>query len=258
MTRLLGSDLDGTLLATRAQREGLNLIFVTGRPARWMRDISEMTGFQGQALCANGAVMLDLPSQEIMWADILDGEIGLEAVRRLREIDPNIALGVELARPEKDFMIDQNYVPRWETLEPPIRANVEEMFATGVVTKLLARPSQQLTIGPDEFLSACDAALEGIVDSTHSDLTDVLVEISALGVNKGSGLAKHAAALGISQDQVAAVGDMPNDIPMIRWAGRGAAVANAHDWVKQAADEHLPSNDDHGVATFIDRILSGN
>jgi hydroxymethylpyrimidine pyrophosphatase-like HAD family hydrolase len=77
-------------------------------------------------------------------------------------------------------------------------------------------------------------------------------------VNKGSGLAKHANSLGIEQAQVAAVGDMPNDIPMIRWAGRGAAVANAHDWVKEVADEHLPSNDDHGVATFIDRILRGN
>ena len=39
-------------------------------------------------------------------------------------------------------------------------------------------------------------------------------------------------------------------------AGRGAAVDNAHDWVKEVATEFLPSNDDHGVAVFIDRIIA--
>jgi hydroxymethylpyrimidine pyrophosphatase-like HAD family hydrolase len=49
---------------------------------------------------------------------------------------------------------------------------------------------------------------------------------------------------------------MPNDIEMIRWAGRGAAVANAHHEVKAAADVHLPSNDEHAVAVLINSILS--
>jgi hydroxymethylpyrimidine pyrophosphatase-like HAD family hydrolase len=48
---------------------------------------------------------------------------------------------------------------------------------------------------------------------------------------------------------------MPNDIPMVQWAGRGAAVANAHEWVKAVADEHLPSNDEHAVSVFIERLL---
>jgi len=43
---------------------------------------------------------------------------------------------------------------------------------------------------------------------------------------------------------------------MIEWAGRGAAVDNAHDWIKAVAHEHVPSNDDHGVAVFIDRIIT--
>ena len=271
MTRLLGSDLDGTLLRSGgviadetvaalrlAEAEGLEVVFVTGRPPRWMFEIPEMTGHRGLALCSNGAVLLDLSGHEIVHADLMDPEVGIEAAARLRSIDPNIAFAVELALPDQGFLIDGNYVPRWETTFVPPTATIDEMFATGQVVKLLARPSAEMSHNADEFLADADAALEGIVDVTHSDIHDVLVEMSLLGVNKGSGLARYAAERGWDSSQVAAVGDMPNDIPMLKWVSRGAAVANAHDEVKAVANIHLPSNDDHGVAHFIERLIRGD
>ncbi len=271
MTRLLASDLDGTLLQTggtisqtnvdaiaRATSSGLDVVFVTGRPPRWMQDISEMTGHTGQAICANGSVVIDLESLEIISADLIDPEVGLEAARRLREIDPGISFAVELARTELDFLVDHNYRPRWEVSVPPPRVTVEEMFATGLVTKFLARPSEDAVHDADTFLTSAYEVTSDIVDVTHSDIFDVLVEMSLLGINKGSGLARLAAARGFGADQVAAVGDMPNDVPMIKWAGRGAAVANAHAWVKEVANEHLPSNDEHAVSILIDRILNND
>jgi hydroxymethylpyrimidine pyrophosphatase-like HAD family hydrolase len=53
-----------------------------------------------------------------------------------------------------------------------------------------------------------------------------------------------------------AVGDMPNDVPMLEWAGRAYAVANAHPSVLAVADDVLPSNDDDGVASLIDSLLN--
>ena len=53
-----------------------------------------------------------------------------------------------------------------------------------------------------------------------------------------------------------AVGDMPNDVPMLQWAGRSFAVANAHPAAIAAADEVLGSNDDDAVAALIDSLLS--
>jgi hydroxymethylpyrimidine pyrophosphatase-like HAD family hydrolase len=49
---------------------------------------------------------------------------------------------------------------------------------------------------------------------------------------------------------------MPNDIPMIQWAGLGAAVANAHERVKEVADLHLPTNDEHAFAHLVDHVLN--
>jgi len=269
VTRFIASDLDGTLLQSQGTvslenqaaiqkvlAEGLDLIFVTGRPTRWMSEIAEMTGHRGLVLCANGAVHFDLTSNEIVHADLMSGEVGLLAAERLREIDPNISFAVELARTSTEFLTDQNYRPRWETKTPPPKVSVEEMFDTEIVVKFLARPSEQAVHDADSFLAAADAALNGIVDITHSDIHDVLIEMSLLGVNKGTGLARVAKDRGFTQAQVVAIGDMPNDIPMIQWAGLGAAVANAHERVKEVADLHLPTNDEHAFAHLVDHVLN--
>ena len=269
MTRLIASDLDGTLLQSsglvsdenqqaikRALGEGIDLIFVTGRPSRWMDNIAQLTGHTGLALCANGAVLYDLVAEEIVSAEFLPGDVGVLAAQRLRTIDPGISFAVELARKNDDFLIDHNYRPRWEPKVPPRKVTVEEMFETDLVVKLLARPSSNATFDADTFLAEADAVLDGLVDVTHSDNFDVLIEMSLLGVNKGSGLAKVAKQRGFNSENVAAMGDMPNDIPMIKWAGLGAAVANAHHRVKEVADLHLPTNDDHAFAHLVDHVLT--
>lgn len=269
MTRFIASDLDGTLLTSsgvvskenlnainKVKAEGLDLIFVTGRPTRWMDNIAQMTGHHGQVLCANGAVLYDLGTNEIVDAQIMNGEIGLLAAKRLQSVDPQITFAVELARHTDEFLVDLNYRPRWEPKVPPRKVSIEEMFDTDLVVKFLARPSSDALHDADSFLHACDEALDGIVDVTHSDNLDVLIEMSLLGTNKGTGLERVAQSRGIAASEVAAMGDMPNDIPMIKWAGIGGAVANAHDWVKQAADIHLPTNDDHAFAYLVDYVLN--
>ena len=62
--------------------------------------------------------------------------------------------------------------------------------------------------------------------------------------------------LGIDAGEVVAVGDMPNDLPMLDWAGLGVAVANADQAVLQAADELTASNLDDGVARLLERIIA--
>jgi hydroxymethylpyrimidine pyrophosphatase-like HAD family hydrolase len=54
-----------------------------------------------------------------------------------------------------------------------------------------------------------------------------------------------------------AFGDMPNDLPMIVWAGTSFAVANAHPEVRAAADQVCPTNDEDGVAQVLERLLDG-
>ncbi len=81
------------------------------------------------------------------------------------------------------------------------------------------------------------------------------LEMSAPGVHKAAALAALCARLGIPSAEVVAFGDMPNDITMLRWAGYGVAMANAHPDTLAAADAVTRSNDEDGVADFVERLL---
>lgn len=78
-----------------------------------------------------------------------------------------------------------------------------------------------------------------------------LVEATAAGIDKGSGLRKLCALLGIDIARVIAVGDSDNDIPMLRAAGLGVAMGNANARVKAVADWIAPTLDEDGVAATI-------
>jgi hydroxymethylpyrimidine pyrophosphatase-like HAD family hydrolase len=65
-----------------------------------------------------------------------------------------------------------------------------------------------------------------------------------------------AARLGVAAGEVVAFGDMPNDLPMLAWAGCGVAVANAHPAVREAADDITVSNDEDGVAAYLERLYT--
>ena len=76
----------------------------------------------------------------------------------------------------------------------------------------------------------------------------------AAGVNKASALAELCEELGIDAGDVIAFGDHLNDLPMLAWAGRAVAVANAHPDVVEIADELTATNDEDGVALVLERL----
>ena len=80
-----------------------------------------------------------------------------------------------------------------------------------------------------------------------------MVEISARGVSKASTLAQLCADLDVPSESVVAFGDMPNDVPMLAWAGLGVAMGNAHPDAVAAANEVTAPNTEDGVARVLER-----
>ncbi len=257
--RLVASDLDGTIVRTdgtvsertlaaiaAVERAGVPFVMVTGRPVRWMPDIAEKTGHRGVAICANGAIAYDLHTEQIVRSSLLTADSARAVAAALRQAIPGIAFAVE--RLDSGFAHEPSYVPRWDSSDPRTQAHIDELL-TGDVVKLLARHED---LDSDELLAAAQSAVAEGATLTHSN-GDGLLEISAAGVSKASGLAAYAEERGIAQAAVTAFGDMPNDLPMLTWAGHGVAMANAHPEVLEAADEITASNDDHGVALVLER-----
>jgi HAD superfamily hydrolase (TIGR01484 family) len=181
---------------------------------------------------------------------LLEAEVARQVAADLRAEIPGVVFAAE--HHERAFAHEVAYVPRWDSGDPRITATVDELLTDDVV-KLLARHP---TLGPHEFLEQAARAVGDACTVTHSS-SDGLVEISAAGVSKATGLALVCSQLGVPQDKVVAFGDMPNDLPMLEWAGLGIAVANAHPSVLAAADEATGSNDDDGVAEVLARWFTG-
>ena len=93
------------------------------------------------------------------------------------------------------------------------------------------------------------------VESTHSGGAG-LVELSAAAVTKAGALADFCHSCGVSAEDVIAFGDMPNDVPMLRWAGRSWAVANAHPEARAAATAITGGNDEDGVAQVLEDLFA--
>jgi Cof subfamily protein (haloacid dehalogenase superfamily) len=259
--RMVATDLDGTVIRSdgtisartraalgTADGAGAVILLVTGRPPRWLRGIAEQTGHRGLAICANGALVFDLATETVIGSHPLPVETLQHLVEVLREAIPGIAFAVE--RVDDGFHHEPAYHPRWDSDQSLITAEIDSLLEVPA-SKLLARHN---SFGADDLLAAARDAVgdETVATLTHSS-ADGLLEISAAGVSKASALTDYAAEHGIAASEVIAFGDMPNDLPMLAWAGHSVAVANAHPEVLEAADEVTASNDDDGVAAVLER-----
>ena len=102
-------------------------------------------------------------------------------------------------------------------------------------------------------LAAALAPHVGITGDLTYSTNNGLIEVVPLGISKATGVAEILRPLGISSEDVVTFGDMPNDIPMLSWAGLGVAMGNAHPEALAAADEVTTTNSDDGVARVLER-----
>lgn len=260
---LVASDLDGTLVhsdgtvtaRTRAalaaaEEAGLQVVFVTGRPLRWAEEVFEHVGGHGLAIVSNGALVWDVRADTAYLQRPIAPATTVTVAQRLRATVPDVTFAVETVA---GWALEPSYATHPaddRSGHAPRRVAPIEELATEPVLKLLGLcPGHD----PDELLRIAEGAVGDLVTVTHSSFP--LLEISAPGVTKATTLEVLCRELGITAEEVLALGDMPNDIPMLMWAGTSYAMANAHPTARAAADHVAPANDDDGVAQVIESLL---
>jgi hydroxymethylpyrimidine pyrophosphatase-like HAD family hydrolase len=261
LPRLIAIDLDGTLLRSdgsvsartrralgRAVAAGIALVVVTGRPARHVRELEGGEHLGALAICLNGALVYDLERHAVVSETRIPAAVAGELIERLRAGLPGICFAVEVG-------LDHGWEPafgRW-------RARPEAaQLAPGDALILCQRGVNKLIVvhpdlSPEELLARSGDLVAGRASVTYSGAP--FLELGARQVSKASALVGYCAERAIDRSRVVALGDMPNDLSMLAWAGRGVAMANAHPTVLAATTEVTRSNDEDGVALVIERLL---
>jgi Cof subfamily protein (haloacid dehalogenase superfamily) len=258
--RLIATDLDGTIVRSdgtvsdrtvaalaRVERAGAMLVMVTGRPPRWMHDIAAAVDHRGLAICANGAILYDLHTERVVRTHLIEPQVIAQVVGRLRDALPELRFAVEYP---DGFVFEARYHHgRWDAEALGGRPVDGDTLVSRGGTKLLAfHPGAD----PDSLSAQAIKAVGDLVTVTHSS-GGGLLEMSAQGITKASALGEFCNEQGITSAQVAAFGDMPNDLPMLTWAGTSYGVANAHPDVLATVTHTTASNDEDGVAQILEK-----
>jgi HAD superfamily hydrolase (TIGR01484 family) len=257
---LVATDLDGTIIRddgtisertvaafARVEAAGARFVLVTGRPPRVMAGIAATFGYRGTAICSNGALTYDMGSQAIVPGRLIAPADVAAAARALRAAIPGIGIACEYPNGRaadgvfEAIMFDDDVgIPR---------PGDDALFGRPTA-KLLGR---HLGHSPDELLALAQPVLDGLVSVSHSNGKG-LIEATAVGVSKATAVAELAARYGAGPESVLAFGDMPNDLPLMSWAGMSCAVANAHPDVLAAATCVIGSNEADGVARYLEEL----
>jgi len=260
MFRLVATDLDGTLLHSdgtvtaytrqvleELDRRGVHVVFVTGRPIRWMDSLWDAVGGHGLAICSNGGIVYDVASHSVRNALTIDPDTCLKVGRLLRKAIPGTSFALEKTG---GFGVEETFMSRNDVVRG-IPTGPLEQIVDGTVVKLLAQHEE---IAPEPFWREVEERVGHLVTTTWSS-TFSMVEMSAHGVTKATTLERLATELGVESYEVVAFGDMPNDIEMLTWAGSSYAMANAHGSVLGVAAHEAPGNDEDGVAVTLAGIF---
>ena len=263
---LIATDVDGTLLdddekisprtraAVRALVDaGAHFVLATGRPPRWVKPIVDQLGFAPMAVCANGAVIYDPATDRIVSSRTLSTDALAQLAEVATRVIPGAGLAVErVGRTAHDaatpqFVSSPGYEHAW--LNPDnTEVSVEDLLSAPAVKLLIRKAGARSADMVAEL--ARHVGIEG--DITYST-NNGLVEIVPLGVSKATGIEELTRPLGIDAADVVTFGDMPNDVPLLAWAGIGVAMGNAHPDAVAAADEVTATNVDDGVARVLER-----
>ncbi|MCC2321234.1 HAD family hydrolase [Cellulomonas xiejunii] len=260
---LVATDLDGTLLRSdgsvsprtrdalaAATARGGRHVVVTGRSVVWTRPVLTALGYTGLAVCGQGGQVYDVGAHRELTSYVLDRDVARRALAAIEQVCGPLALAADQAGVDGAVLAGPGYRP-----DPLDGLPVVPVDAVALWEKPVRKFYVQRAGFDENRLHGLASRLAGhLVSVTKAGPGEI--EILPLGLSKATGLVHVARLLGYSGAECIAFGDMPNDAPMLAWAGYAVAMGNAHPELRAVADEVAPTNDDDGVAVVLERVLS--
>ncbi|MBR6331876.1 MAG: HAD family phosphatase [Dehalococcoidales bacterium] len=268
MYKLLVTDLDGTLFNKEGKigqpdidairdliGRGVNFAFASGRITMACRDIISLLGINCPGVYCDGALVYDSAKDEVIYQNLLDKELLREFITFSHENDIYLEMFSKThfyaERPNWSDPIHTEFFSSFPTM-----VKLEDVIETDGILK-----SELLSHSPEEealverFRSRFEDKCRFSLATSPSFPNVRFYNILSNGTSKGNAVRALADHLGVSIDEVVAVGDGYNDISMLKEVGMPVAMGNAYDAVKEVAKYVTKDVKDCGVADVIRKFF---
>ena len=274
--KLVALDIDGTLLipdfekgfsteqvtqpvteaVLDAARAGVHVVLASGRAPLSMAGVAdrlgltalveELTGERLHIVASNGSVVVRHAPMEVIHEVTFDAS---DAVRTVLEHVPGAAVAVE--EHGVGYRVNRLFPPG-ELDGEMIICDLDEMISTAVSRVIIRDPDST----SEDFVHLAHKL--GLHGTNYFIGWTAWLDIAPEGVSKASGLEWVCRDLGVDAADVLAIGDGRNDIEMLQWAGRGVAMGQGPEVVREAADHVTAPVDQDGAALELRRWFHGD
>ncbi len=263
--KLIALDVDGTLLNSnheisqktrraiiKSLEEGHKVVIVSGRPTKAINHIAKelsLDKYGGLISAFNGGTIINFETGYELTNHTLDADLTKEILKESRDLDIDVLI------PKNKTMIsyrDNKYLDLERKIlgfDTEIREDIIESIDFNPNKLLLASDKKTL----DELIPVLEKKYGKKTSLVHSQ--DFYYEVMPKGLSKGKSLLEIAEYYNMEQKDIIAFGDQMNDKTMIEIAGVGIAMANAIEAIKEIADYITLSNDEDGVANYLEKFV---
>lgn len=264
---LIAIDLDGTLVRsdqsisprtidtlTQVQEKGVKVAIASGRPTfgtAHVADALHLENFGGYVMSYNGGEIYNWGTKERLHAQTLDRDV-IPYIYNMCKGRNGMHAMTYIGHEVLSEVTDNEYI-QYSSMRNrmPIR-QVSNFVTTAQSTGIV----KCIIVGEPTILPAIEKemqeALKGKAGVFRSE--PFFLEIVPEGIDKAKGLEILLQKIGMRKEELIAFGDGYNDIPMLQFAGLGVAMGNSAEEIKKAADKVARSNDDDGVAVFLEEL----
>lgn len=260
---MVAIDIDGTLLRTdkmlsvrnaraieKVLAKGVKVVLASARPPRSVCEIHNRLKLDTLQVNYNGALIYDTLKRRNVHHQPLVPALAQKIIKAARKADPKVVVSMEILDKWYTDHMDESLPTETSRHFAPDFVGPLEAFWHVPLTKLmlLAPPERMVKIQ-----KVVSSKFQGQISLAISD--QHLLQVIDRGVDKAAALQRVAEHYNIPASRVMAIGDAPNDVGMLKWAGLGVAMGNAWDVTRKAADVVVPTNDEDGVAYALKRYI---
>lgn len=263
MYKLIALDMDGTLLnekhivsdrvkdaLQKAREMGVKVILSSGRAYKGIACYMEELDIKDLAITLNGAAVTDSTGEELIFSQCMDSDVSRKMIELARKHGIYNVLFIKNDMFVEEINEKGQFFQEHDRIRLKPVGNLENFYEAQPVFKMLL-------IGEnEELIKLRDEGKKLLGDRVCLTFSlPYFLEAYSPLINKGIMLEKVAKYYGIKREEVIAMGDGENDIPMIEYAGLGIAMGNAVQSVKDAADFITTTNVEGGVAHAIEKFI---